>query len=403
MAAAVDNLLDLTVRHAVGLERYKAGLVRQLVPLLNATTDDVESILASRLVRALASGYDAGPATTERVLKMMDEIADVRREAYDELAAKLMTELLDVMTYEVGWQEASLRQVLYADLELAKPTAELLRAAATERPFEGHLLKDWVDDLAPADLDRIRGAVQLGVVEGKSLDDVVRSVVGSGEASYADGVLEVSRRGVEGLVRTSVNHVVTQAREETYDANRDVVSGVRWCSTLDGRTTLICIDRDGKVYPVREGPRPPAHYRCRSTTMPTLDGARLVGSRPFVSDSRDSSEREVAFRQAAKDKAGDRWAGMSKEARAAATAAEKRAWVAEHVGTVPVRTTYGEWLRRQPAEFQDEVLGKTRGALFRRGGLDVGSFVDASGKTLTLAELRDAEAAAFRRAGVGGT
>jgi len=50
-------------------------------------------------------------------------------------------------------------------------------------------------------------------------------------------------------------------------------------------------------------------------------------------------------------------------------------------------TTYNSWLKRQPADFQDEVLGVERAKLFR-GGMNVDKFTDDNGRTLTLAELK---------------
>ena len=70
-------------------------------------------------------------------------------------------------------------------------------------------------------------------------------------------------------------------------------------------------------------------------------------------------------------------------------------------GAVPAKTTYQTWLNRQTTGFQDEVLGPTRGALFRRGDLTVDKFVDMrSGRPFTLDELARAEGAAFKKAGL---
>ena len=62
---------------------------------------------------------------------------------------------------------------------------------------------------------------------------------------------------------------------------------------------------------------------------------------------------------------------------------------------------YQKWLKRQPAGFQDEVLGKTKGALFRRGGVGVDKFVDMrSGRSFTLDELKNREGQAFMKANI---
>ena len=67
---------------------------------------------------------------------------------------------------------------------------------------------------------------------------------------------------------------------------------------------------------------------------------------------------------------------------------------------MPGRTTYPDWLRKQPRGVVEDVLGETRAKLFLDGKLELNGFVDHRGGTLTLAELRAREAAAFKRAGV---
>jgi hypothetical protein len=66
-------------------------------------------------------------------------------------------------------------------------------------------------------------------------------------------------------------------------------------------------------------------------------------------------------------------------------------------GQVPKDVTYQEWLRRQPPEFQDDVLGPTRAQLFRDGDVSLDRFVDESGEQLTLDQLRIRESAVWNR------
>jgi hypothetical protein len=62
--------------------------------------------------------------------------------------------------------------------------------------------------------------------------------------------------------------------------------------------------------------------------------------------------------------------------------------------------TYGDWLRRQSAAVQDDVLGKSKGVLFRRGELPIDRFTDKSGAEYTLDELKRREAEAWEKAGL---
>lgn len=59
------------------------------------------------------------------------------------------------------------------------------------------------------------------------------------------------------------------------------------------------------------------------------------------------------------------------------------------IGRTRADESYGVWLKRQPAKFQDEVLGVAKGKLFRDGKVSIERFVDIStGREYTLDELR---------------
>lgn len=79
---------------------------------------------------------------------------------------------------------------------------------------------------------------------------------------------------------------------------------------------------------------------------------------------------------------------MSAADRRAQVKARRDAWAAEIIGLTPSNVTYQDWIKRQPAKFQDEVLGPTRARLFRDGGVSLDKFVDASGRQYNLDQLR---------------
>lgn len=169
--------------------------------------------------------------------------------------------------------------------------------------------------------------------------------------------LSMKRNHIETLIRTSTNHLATQARNETIKANKDVLDGYEWVATLDSRTSLICASRDGIIYPVSDdpekSPKPPAHYGCRSTIVPTV--------KPEFDLLADEDERRP-------------FVGLNGKK-----------------GVIDGKTTYEQWLRKQPKAFQIQVLGRSRQELFSKGKLPLSRFVDNDGRTLTLAELREAD------------
>lgn len=69
-------------------------------------------------------------------------------------------------------------------------------------------------------------------------------------------------------------------------------------------------------------------------------------------------------------------------------------------GQVPADMTFAQWLEKQSAYRQEQVLGPTRARLMREGGLSLPDFYSPSGQYLSLEQLRKRNAAAFERAGV---
>jgi hypothetical protein len=117
----------------------------------------------------------------------------------------------------------------------------------------------------------------------------------------------------------------------------------------------------GEVFKLDEGgPVPPAHVNCRSTIVAELD-------------------EDFAF---------------LKEGRTQAS----------QFGPVDQKMTYYDWLKKQPQPFQDQVLGRVKGKLFREGGLSTKQFqklVRADNYTpITLSRMEKLAPLAFEKAGI---
>ena len=148
-------------------------------------------------------------------------------------------------------------------------------------------------------------------------------------------------------------------RDVVYTANEQLILGIVWIATLDDSTCWRCATLSGQVFPVGEGPRPIIHYSCRCATTPVLLPAEelVPGRRLNV---------------------------LPEEAQASMN------------GQVPAGLNYDEWLRTQPVEIQNRVLGRRVGRLYRAGRVEISDFVDASFNRLTI---RDG----LRRAGIDPT
>lgn len=349
---SVNSLIrDRNIRHQIGLQRYSSSVVKEIMELLKA----VDRRLVERLSQA-----DEGTGSAIRLQLLLDQIRASVKEAYQVIIMKIKERLRDFFQLEFDFQIGSLKSAVVV-FDIVTPEAAKLYAAVEARPLEGKLLKDIFEAMPEATTSRVHDAIRLGFVEGRTTDQIIRDVVGKRSLNYADGIMQTSRRGAEGIVRTALNHVANATRNEIYNANEELIKGVQWVSTLDMRTTRICQARDGKVFPLKSGPRPPAHMNCRSTTTPVLRSWKELGI--------NLSEAPAGTR-----------ASMD--------------------GQVPDSETYQSWLKRQSADTQDEVLGKKRALLFRKGDLPLDRFVDDSGKTYKLEDLKRLNPDSFKSAGI---
>jgi SPP1 gp7 family putative phage head morphogenesis protein len=197
-------------------------------------------------------------------------------------------------------------------------------------------LQGWLADAQEGAARRTRDVIRQGFVEGRSAREIARQLRGTKALQFKDGILEISRRSSEAMVRTAITHTASVASQETYKSLG--VAKWKFLAVLDARTTITCAALSGKTFDVNSGPMPPRHVNCRSTTIPVVEGVPEI--------------------------------------------------------EIP---SYAAWLRRQPVAVQDDILGKTKGRLFREAGLPVDRFVDGNGKVLTLEQLRKRDAGAFER------
>lgn len=336
-----DELFDLAVRHQVNLDAYEAGVVRRIIALLNRVQPDIVAQL-----QTIESDW-----SLSRLDALLEAVADIIGTGYAALERELVAEVQDFADYEAEYQESSLTRTIPVDVDIVSPSREQIRAAAMARPFQGRLLREWARGIDATARQRVRDAVRIGFVEGEPASRIVQRVRGTKARKYEDGILQINRRDAEAVIRTAVAHTAAVARAEVFEANDDIIKAVRWVSTLDGRTSAICRARDGQMYPVKSGPRPPAHFRCRSTVVPVTKSYRELGL--DIDDLPESTR-----------------ASMN--------------------GQVPGDQNYDQWLRKQPEAFQNEVLGPEKAKLFREG-LTMDRFVTRAGRELTLAELRALE------------
>lgn len=355
-----DLLIQIYSRHAVYLEGAKTHAVSEFDAFLRdmeadvltqlSKVDDIESLRGRKLnalLKAIRKTLDAGFGNYEAVWrKQLEELAK----------------------YESGFTTRALGQVVDADFALPSPAQ--IMTAAFARPLDvagidgGSLLEAFFADWTGRTKKRVEGAIRQAVAQGQSLPELVRRLRGTRAAKYRDGLFQATRRDMYMMGRTAYHHVATQSRAAVYEANSDIVEAEEFVAVLDGRTSALCRGLSGRQFPVNKGPVPPLHIACRSMRVPVLrDSLKLLQG-----------------------------------------GGEQFSRGADGVKRVDADMTYYDWLKTQPAGFQDSVLGVMRGKLLRDGGLTAERFqalqLDKNFRPRTLEEIRALEPLAFEKAGL---
>ena len=352
---ANERLRDAMLGHAIDLTHYSNAQVRAIIAVLNGH----DANLKVRLVEAMENvGTTLTAAAIDRVLS---SVLQVNTAAFLDVSNALNNNIDDLLAYELSFQQATMQAALPAVVQAQLPVIAVEFSAAQAivqaRPFQGRLLREWMQGIEAGRASRIRDAIRSGVVEGRTTSDIVKQIVGRKSENFEDGLLQRSRRDVETIVRSAIGHTAETASDAAYEANSDIISHVQWLSTLDNKTSSTCRIRDQLPYTLKTykpiGHKIPwlagpgrIHMCCRSTKFPVLKSAAALGFD-------DGATR----------------ASMD--------------------GQVPASTTYAEWLSKQSAGRQDQILGVTRAQMMRDGGLKLDAFYNDKGKLLTLEQLRE--------------
>lgn len=140
----------------------------------------------------------------------------------------------------------------------------LLPSVATSQELSATASTWWLRQAAQLE-QRVFDQLNIGIVQGEDIRQLVRRLRGTRARGFTDGVMEVSRRDATRLVRTQFNAVANTAQLAVYDAHPESIRAIRHTSTFDGRTSVLCVGRHGLQYTV------PAHTPL-GHTIPFLGG-----------------------------------------------------------------------------------------------------------------------------------
>jgi hypothetical protein len=264
------------------------------------------------------------------------------------------TNLYDLAKHEADFQAQSLAKV---GLEASLPSEFALKALVNGSVIEGAPSGAWWAKQAQDTAFKFAQQVRQGIAQGETLQQIIIRVAGSKRLGTA-GIMEVSRRNASALVHTSIMQVAGDAREAFIKANEDVYKGYRWLSTLDGHVCPKCIPRSGAMWDLNHNPiegnsipyhTTPLHFSCRCVILGITKSYRDLGL--------NVDEMKPGTR-------------------------------ASDLGQVPADMSFEGFLGRHNKEYADDLLGKGRADLWRKGKITLSDLLDSNGRELSFSQLK---------------
>jgi len=343
--SSTQYLTDAATRHQVFLKRYAGGQSKEAVAEL------------LRLRRNINARLMQEPTLfrRERLVAVLDDIDALATEAFGTISRQTLAGVNNLARTEAGFSVGLFTRATTVTADFVLPADATLVAAVMSRPMPVTIntaiqVQDALAQFGIKKSKKIALMISDGVTLGETTPEIARSV--------GNLIDNLNRRQLDTLTRTITNHTASVARNVVYEENEDIIEGYQWIATLDSKTTMICGSRDKVIYDPKQAgsPFPPAHWGCRSTTIPIIKPEYDIG------------------------------AGQPKM---------RPAKGAKGAGRVSGKSNYGGWLKKQPTAFVDEALGVERSRLFRSGKLTIDRFVDPTGRVYTLSQLEDMNPFAF--------
>ncbi len=133
-----------------------------------------------------------------------------------------------------------------------------------------------------------------GKASRETFRDIMKAAITKDGISPEDHIAQ-GKMAANRLLRTEYNYVTGQADMEAYeDAGFDKY---RYLAVLDGRTSTVCRDLDGKVFPLKDQKigvnMHPMHPWCRSTTEPVFDDLVIENQARWARDPVTGEEMHV--------------------------------------------------------------------------------------------------------------
>lgn len=357
---ANNKLNNYITIHSVNMEKVKLDALRKIMREYEKLRKD----LSAEIARFDLTEISSLSLKRKRMLRLFSQAGEVINTGYREIEKRANAELLQVASLEADFSRLAVNKAVGVNIASTALSSPMLEQVVSNTLIQGAKSAEWWKRQNVSTLNKFKDTIRMHLLRGSTLGQMVRSVRGTRENRFTDGILHASTKEAETLIRTSIQTVANRAAEATYRANSDIIRGYIWLSTLDSRTTEICAVRDGLEYtldyqpighniPWLEGPGS-IHWNCRSRSMPLLKDYKNIPK------GKQQQIRKLGFR-------------------------------ATKFGPVARGTKFEPWLKAIDKERPGvavKILGKKKAKLWRNSKLSLRDMVTGDGKPMSTMQLK---------------
>jgi SPP1 gp7 family putative phage head morphogenesis protein len=333
-------IYDKSVDRAAMIRLYEQSVANKLNTTVDSHKNDVTKLVIKH----------KGKLTPEFKKDLIKENDKFSSNLYNQSSRSL----LDLFKAQTDYMFGSLSNVIGNIWTTKKPARAVGEDIVLKKPLYNNIvLENGWKNITSSERKRVELLIRKSISQGKTETQVAEDI-------FKSKIFNITKNQALGLSRTAITSVYAQADHQIYEANKDVLIGWQYVSVLDSRTSDTCVARDGKIYRVDQTDKlPPAHWHCRSTTIPIVKKYDDLLSLENIAQIRKRNLKSLTQKQI------DFYDGQS-----------------------PLKESYDAWLRRQPQDIQLKHLGDlTKLELFRSNQLTLDQF-SIDGRELSIKNLR---------------
>lgn len=367
--------------------------------------DDIDRKTIAKLkdlLEDVKANYKINTAKSVSQLEYIrQQIQKIRIKAFIRAEKEIRKEVPDLIDNETKWSKKLLSELTgekasaFADITDGQAQKILKNSILTNKPWD-----DWWTNTAYNDVMRIANVVNAGVVQGLTINEMVQQIMGTKARNYTDGILSTNRSHARNLARTLCGGISNQAKDQFYRDNDDVVIGVEWLDTLDGRTCPHCAGLSRKRWKTHDPhPVPPLHPNCRCVLIPVTeitdmgeDIPRPAANADFMALAKEEYEKKYP---------GKKWEDLAESTRKskyykAMKDFEDRTGKPAY-SQVPGNMKFKDYFLQMDEKQKSSWLGKQKYEMWKEGLVDLDKFIPPNpDRVFTVRELKERDKASFK-------